>query len=110
MRFAVIWGLVQFLRVTKEWFEEIDFWRNRLKEYLENDALNDLDEYQKQLPSYCVSERCRVLTWKVDICALLEKESAKQLQWLKEIQQIYSDHGLLLNSALNHTHIAKYYA
>lgn len=110
MRFVVIWNLVQFLRVTRERFEQIDSWKNRLKQYLENYALNDLDDYQKQLPSYCVSERCRVLTWKVDVCALLEKESAKQLQWLKEIQQIYSDHGLLLNSALNHTHIAKFYA
>lgn len=110
MRFAVIWNLVQFLRATREQFEQIDSWKNRLKQYLENNALNDLDDYQKQLPSYCVSERCRVLTWKVDVCALLEKESTKQLQWLKEIQQIYSDHGLLLNSALNHTHIAKFYA
>lgn len=110
MRFAVIWDLLQFIRVTKEQSKQIHPWEKRIKEYLEAHALNDLDDYQKQLPSYCVSERCRVLTWKVDVCALLEKDSEKQLQWLKEIQQIYDDHGMLLNSALNHTHIAKFYA
>ena len=110
MRFAILWDLVQFLRVTEEQSDQIDYWRRSVREYLENKALNDLDDYQKLLPSYCVSERCRVLTWKVDVCAFLEKESTKQLQWLKEIQQIYRDHRLLLNSALNHTHLAKYYA
>lgn len=110
MRFAAIWDLVQFMRVKKERPKQTRSWEKRIKEYLENRALNDLDEYQKQLPSYCVSQRCRVLTWKVDVCALLEKDSEKQLRWLKEIQQIYDNHGMLLNSAMNHTHIAKFYA
>ena len=32
------------------------------------------------------------------------------MQWLKELQQIYKDHGLALKEACNDAHMAKYYA
>lgn len=110
MRFSVIWELVRLKGLTPAQYEKTRHWEKKVHDYLENQAVNDLDDYQKKLPSHCVNQRCWVLLSKVDVCAFLNKDSKKQIQWLKELQQIYHDHGLLLNEALNDAHMAKYYA
>ena len=110
MRYAVIWDLIHLTGLSKEQFERTRPWVEQMLDYLENQALDDLDDYQKKLPSSCVGQRCWVLISKVDVYALLGKDGKQQLQWLKELQQIYKDHGLALKEACNDAHMAKYYA
>lgn len=110
MRFSVIWELVRLKGLTPAQYERTRHWERKVHDYLENQALCDLDDYQKKLPSHCVNQRCWVLISKVDVCAFLVRECKKQIQWLKELRQIYHDHGLLLNEALNDAHMAKFYA
>lgn len=110
MRFSVIWDLVHLKGLTQQQYERTCHWEKKMQEYLENQALRDLDDYQQKLPSSCVNQRCWVLISKVDVYAFLEKDGRRQLQWLNELQQIYKDHGLLQKEAYNDAHMAKFYA
>lgn len=86
-------------------------WTPRLVEYAQNQAMADLNHYERGLPSDCVNERCWVILQRVDFTRRgnAQYDGQQVLHWMREVVQIYRDHGQLLQEVEAEVHIVKQY-
>jgi hypothetical protein len=86
-------------------------WGQRLEKYAREQAMADLDEYERTLPSDYVNERCWVILQRVDFTRRSNQnyDGQQVLQWMREIVQIHRDHGQLLNEIEAEVNIVKQY-
>lgn len=104
-------SLAHFIRLpqngNKKYIEKIS---SKVFEYLNNNAIDDINSYYESLSSDCVYERCNSIGKKIDVYVLLGKNTNQQLSLLKDLKQIYKENNNLLKEAHANTEIVKFYA
>lgn len=86
-------------------------WTPKLVEYAQNQAMMDLNQYERSLPSDCVNERCWVMLHRVDFTrrSNAQYDGQRILQWMWEIVRIYRDSGQLFKEVEAEIHLVKQY-
>ena len=102
-------GLAHFIDLQSENLQRFDTIKSTIYQYLNGNALKDIDTYYNSLPSNCVNLRCHLIESKIDICVLMQKHANKQLELHRELRQLYEDSNLMLKKALANVGITKYY-
>lgn len=83
---------------TSEQAQLYDLWTQKLVDYAKEQALTDLEDYEKTLPTDYFNERCWALLQRVDFIRRSQEvyDSELVLQLMGDIIQIYERSGQLL--------------
>lgn len=94
-RFTVLQGMTRPVELTDEQAAWYEAWTPRLVNYAQNQALKDLDQYERSLPTDCVNERCWVLQQRIDFTRRggAQYDGQRVLQWQREIIRIYQNNN-----------------
>ncbi|MEM1486439.1 hypothetical protein V6615_16495 [Oscillospiraceae bacterium PP1C4] len=110
-RFIVLQDLTCPAVLTPKQVVLYERWTPRLAEYAQNQAMADLNQYERSLPSDCVNERCWAILHRVDFTRRgnVQYDGQQILRWMREVVQIYRDHGQLFKVVEAEVHIVKQY-
>ena len=108
-RFIALQDLTCPVDLSPEQVAMYDRWTPRLVEYAQKQAMDDLDEYEQSLTSDCVNERCWVILQRIDFTrrGSMHYDGQQVLQWMRELIQIYRDHGQFLKEIEAEVHMLK---
>ena len=92
-RIIVLQGLTRPARLNAEQAALYQAWTPRLIDYARYQAPRDMDQYERQLSTDCVNERCWLLHQRIDFLRRSDEhyDGRQVLQWLQEMAQIYRD-------------------
>lgn len=108
-RFIVLQGLTRPFALSPEQAALYDRWTPLLVEYAQKQAMDDLDEYERSLTSDDVNERCWVILQRIDFTRRsgIQYDGQQVLQWMRELIQIYRDHGHVFQEIEAQIHLLK---